>query len=106
MLQHTFSLCLLITTLYQVPTDNILIRSLIQWDFFRTHWIRAILLSFYIYIYIFRSSVYLKLKSLSASVIKIYTNNPIFFHEGGFLYTHESEKKNVISRSVELCKPV
>lgn len=75
---HTFSLCLLITSVYQVPTDNVLIRSLIQWDFF-PHWIRAILLSF-IFLFCSRAHmrVYLKLESLSLPLLK-YTYITRFF---------------------------
>lgn len=100
---HTFSLYLLITSVYQVPTDNILIRSLIQWDFF-PHWIRAILLSF---IFLFCScahmSVYLKLESLSLPLLK-YTYNPIFFTEHTrAVFMHAEGERETLSVAVSNC---
>jgi len=82
---HFPSARLLITAVYQVPTDNILIRSLIQWDTVspsipshRPRWIRAILLSFFIFIFLFRSHI--ELGITIASVIKMYIRTTRFLY--------------------------
>lgn len=68
---HTFSLCLLITAVYQVPTDNILIRSLIQWDFFPIGFVPYCCRFFFFFIIpLTHIRVYLKLESLSLPLLK------------------------------------
>lgn len=84
---HTFSLGLLITSVYQVPADNVLIRSLIQWDFFSPLDSCHIVVVYFFILFARTYASIFKARITIASVIKIYVR-PDFFHrrtrEGGF----------------------